>query len=317
MKAYPFEQEARHFSSGVNSPGEVRGISGWVGIAADEIRTGLLEELEARAGGPTCLFVDSGAFSEVEFTVAGPVVAEEISHLDWLLRFATYKRMAAAFRTRCYLVAPDRVGDQSVTLERLERYAGRVRELAETYRANVIVPVQKGARSMAEFWRACVDVLDLPLVDRVGDPMRPIAGIPMKKDATTIGELREFAATMPAGSRFHLLGLGPTSKGYAAAVNAIRQACPEASITTDSNTIRRLVGRTNGVGKGPRALTKAQDRARSAGLEGHDVKAAALAEVGHAAHRAEVLRAYELGWFDEELEGFRPGLDLELETEAA
>lgn len=149
---YDREQHARHFCSGVNAPGEVEGLAGhsWVGIAASEIRPGLLEALEANRIGVRALFVDSGAFSEVEFGANGPQVVDEIDHADWLIRFGVYDRMALAFGPRAYVVAPDRVGDQAVTLERLERYAGRCRRLV-SYRAKLIVPVQKGAMPMAAF----------------------------------------------------------------------------------------------------------------------------------------------------------------------
>lgn len=59
MNAYRFEianpgdQRHAHFASGVNHPGEVRGLFGsgrWVGITAGEARTGLFEELELSAG---------------------------------------------------------------------------------------------------------------------------------------------------------------------------------------------------------------------------------------------------------------------------
>lgn len=127
MKPYPFEQEARHFSSGVNSPGEVRGISGWIGIAADEIRTGLLEELEARAGGPTCLFVDSGAFSEVEFTAAGPEVVDEITHADWILRCGRDPRARRGERSKASGAASvgDRRGREEVVAFSITPEAGQ------------------------------------------------------------------------------------------------------------------------------------------------------------------------------------------------
>lgn len=80
-------------------------------------------------------------------------------------------------------------------------------------------------------------------------------------------------------------------------------------ITSDSNTIRRLVGRTNGRGGGPRALTRAQDTARAAGLEGAELKAHALAHVGRELYRAEFAKAYAQGWSDPELAGERPGCE--------
>lgn len=307
--AYPLEQLHRYFASGVNNPGEVAGLAAagtWIGIAASDIRPGLLEALEFSAGGPSCVFVDSGAFSEVDEQKNGPPVlneAREITHADWLIRFGIYARVARAYRTRAYVVAPDRVGDQAVTLERLTRYARRCRDLVKDYRANLIVPVQRGALSLGDFWRAAVDALDLPLVDRKGDPIRPVCGVPMKKNATTLAELEQLARELPAGWRFHLLGLGPESKLYKPAIAAILRANPTAEITSDSGLIRRLAGRTNGRGGGPRRLTSAQDECRARGLQGAELKRGALMRVRFEDLRAERLEAVRLGWQDPELAG--------------
>ena len=105
-----------------------------------------LEALEAFEFGPTRLFVDSGAFSEVTFNreagrleIAKPLTAEH-----WRKGFATYRRLAPIFRSRLYVVAPDCVGHQAETIERWETYADEVRELLELG-ANVIVPLRKGS----------------------------------------------------------------------------------------------------------------------------------------------------------------------------
>lgn len=306
---YPFEQQHRHFWSGVNHAGEVHGLMGeWIGIAATHCSAALLEALDTYAGAKH-VFVDSGAFSEVEFGANGPRVVKPITHAEWLRRFDVYREIAAAHRTRAYLVTPDQVGNQAVTLERLTRYGHIMRALVLWHRCRVIVPVQKGADSMADFFTRSLLALRLPRYDDVGEPIWPIAGIPMKKDATSIEELAEFAEAMPNGAHFHLLGLGPESKRYGQAIAAIKRVNPDAVITSDSNTIRRLVGRTNGRGGGPRALTRATDAARSRGLSGSNLKAAALGEVTLALHRAELQRAYESGWSDPELEGERPGYE--------
>lgn len=59
------------------------------------------------------------------------------------------------------------------------------------------------------------------------------------------------------------LGIGPESNKYAGAIATVRRARPAARITSDSVTLRRLVGRTNGRGGGPRPLTRYQDVARA------------------------------------------------------
>lgn len=236
---YPFEQQARHFWSGVNHPGEVRGLLGtWIGIAANELRTGLLDELETYAGAKH-VFVDSGAFSEVEFTAEGPRVVKPITHREWMRRFQVYRDVAARHRTRAYLVTPDQVGNQAVTLERLAKYSHVMAALVFAHRCRLIVPVQKGALSMVDFFTRSLLALALPRYDQVGDPIWPIAGIPMKKDATSLEELEAFARELPNGAHFHLLGVGPESKRYAQAIAAIRRVNPEAVITSDSRCCSR------------------------------------------------------------------------------
>jgi hypothetical protein len=310
--AYPAEltQEEQHFASGVNHPGEIRGLGMSArnfGITATRCNAKLLAELEQFAfnGGPR-LFVDSGAFSEVAFGPGGPRVVKLITDAEWRKRLALYEKLAAMYRTRCYLVAPDQVGNQAVTLERLQRYAPQIRACA-AQRANIIVPIQKGDLPMSEMYAQALAILRLQ-----NDPHRKegastfIAGVPMKKDATSLEQLRELVGGMPwYGARIHLLGLGPESKRFTPAIRAIKALRPNASITSDSVTVRRLAGKTNGPGGGPRALTKYMAQADAAGWGGNDArgrKAYALSMQGADEARRDVERARAAGWRDVELD---------------
>lgn len=346
--AWPAElaQEDRHFASGVNHPGEVCGLNSHIGIAVTEIRTGLLEELALIAGGMTELFVDTGAFSEVEFVVpvaalkgkalakaakaaakrlgevvpssdakaaglrdlvrrarvaAGIdpdvgklVVKKAITAAEWERRLSIMMGLAMTFRTKARIVAPDLVGDQDATLARLETYKHHVRAIA-AHRSQIIVPVQKGALPMSEMYRRACEILMLPEA--------PIAGIPMKKDATSLADLAELVDSLPwYGARIHLLGLGPESKRFAAVIRCIKSRRPNADITSDSVTIRRLVGRTNGRGGAPRKLTRYQDEARAQGfVSAYDVKAAALGRLSVEGVDEQIDRANAAGWYDDEL----------------
>jgi len=309
------EQENKHFHSGINAPGEVRGMAGRIGVSVAEPlasgRVGLLEALAERAElTRTALFVDSGAFSEMNFPKnAAPTLKKLITHAEWVQRLSIYAELASYFRTRCYIVAPDMVANQAETLARLVRYGRIIREIAYTHRCQVIVPVQKGAASMAEFFATELRILNLG-ADCAGDAIYPIAGIPMKKDATTIEELEEFARHMPADGRFHLLGLGPKNDRWPLAIAAILRQCPEADITSDSGTLQSLIGTTNGRAGGPRAYTEHQhlEKARS-GKTGNPLKEVAAAAVSYEIHMRDLARRYEAGWSDPELEGFRPGFD--------
>lgn len=297
--AYPrdLEQEDQHFNSGINDKGEVRGLlmSGrHIGITASCMRPGMLRELEIGRHGLTRLFVDSGAFSEVKF---GPYrVVKEITDAEWRRRFKLYRWSAATYRTRAYLVAPDRVGDQDVTLERLARYALDMSYCA-AFGANIIVPVQKGSRSMGDFFQLATSVLGLR-------QEYVVVGIPMQKDATSIDELRAFCETLPwFGARIHLLGIGPRAKlrRFWKAIEAIKSVRPNCQVTSDSALVPSLVGRTNGPGGGPRILTALQDEARKLGLKGHQTKQFGLTRQGFAEIDADRIRAEDAGWFDEEL----------------
>lgn len=288
-------RQSQHFASGVNHPGEVRGLFGSlrnVGITATNTTADLRTELELSApyrvalafpdydaqckargedgyASRHCLFVDSGAFSEVAF---GPYrIVKPITDEDWIAILTLYEWVARYFRGFGYVVAPDRVGCQVTTLARLTRYASAMRWIA-TLGANVIIPVQKGALPMSEMFRQASAILGIA---------DPIAGVPLKKDATSLADLAELVDSLPRRARLHLLGLGPESPRFDDVIRVITDRRPDAIITSDSVTVRRLVGRTNGPGGGPRALTRYQDAARLEIGEGSiGVKCVALERQG-------------------------------------
>lgn len=319
--AYPRElaQEDEHFGSAINDKGEVRGmmLSGrHLGITATVMRPGMIEELETGRYGLTRLFVDSGAFSELHVVDRGkdqpPLLTwpKAISDSDWQKRFALYRWAAECYRSRAYLVAPDRVGCQATTIERLQRYALEVGSWA-AMGANVIVCVQKGAMPAGKFYRRELDVLGLR--DEC-----VIAGVPMEKARWSIDELRAFCETLPwYGARIHLLGLGPKSKRdagqklnrYWRAIEAIKAVRPNCLVTSDSALVPSISGRTNGRDNhpaeelgGPRIYTKLQDEARTQhGLRSSDAKFYGLQGEGFIEMERDRIRAEDAGWFDEEL----------------
>lgn len=296
--AYPRDlaQEDEHFGSGINDKGEVRGMmsSGrHLGITASVMRPGMLRELAVGRHGLTRLFVDSGAFGEVDRTDVFKIV-KPIDHATWQKRLRLYRWAAATYRRRAYLVAPDRVANQDVTLERMARYALDMQYCA-ALGANVIIPVQKGAIPMGEFFERALAILGVQTW---------IAGIPMMKDATSIAELREFCETLPwFGARIHLLGIGPKARNgrYWAAIAAIKSIRPNCQVTTDSAIVMGIVGRTNGAGGKPRIYTALQDEARAQGLKGSSAKEYALGKQGFIELDRDRIRAESAGWFDEEL----------------
>jgi hypothetical protein len=302
-----WKDEARYFVSGSNHAGEIRGLAlrgSNVGVAAPRVNAATfaaLVDLEGLRGVDADgrgyklrVFVDSGAFSEVEFTAEGPRIAKEITAEAWTEILDLYRRLALELGAQLYVVAPDCVAHQGKTLERLEEHAERLQEI-HALGANVIVPVQKGERyTMAEFAEIATDLLGF----------LPIFGVPMKKDATTLAELDAFAAFFPATSvpRFHLLGLGLNSPRYAGALETIRARVPAAEVFCDSVRITALVGRTNGRAGGARPLTAARDALIAQGVTGvAELKAAAIGTVWEAEYQAELAAAIAAGWVDEEL----------------
>lgn len=213
---------------------------GWrVGLSEDVLRT--LGEL---TGLP--VFVDSGAFSEVRFERGGPVVVAPLDDHDWRQVLALYQRLVATLGSQVYVVAPDRVGDQVVTLARLTTYAAELRALRDQG-GNVLVAVQRGELAAADFYREVVGVLGF----------EAIPALPAMKAAMTPAEVVGFVREVrPA--RVHLLGMGARNHKFDGILRSLRAASPTTAVSLDSNRIVAAVGR----GASPRKLTRAQDVAR-------------------------------------------------------
>jgi hypothetical protein len=242
---------ATYFASGSNLPGEIRGLSEInhpLGVAVQEVSELALEELERLAGTGLRVFVDSGAFSEVNHCLE---VTNPMSDADWRERLEVYKRLAKALGAQLFVVAPDRVGCQQTTLERLETYRAEVREVA-ALGANVLLPLQRGELSPAEFLAFAKEVTGLD------DALVP--AFPMKKGATPLDAVADFVAAVKPRA-LHLLGLGASNKNAEPLAQRLYELHPELDLLLDSVLIRSMVGRTNGPGGGPRALTKALDAA--------------------------------------------------------
>jgi hypothetical protein len=240
------------FASGSNRPADIRGfaaIGRAIGVAFPEVSPESESALVALAGRGIPVFVDSGAFSEIEFGPAGPVVVAPITSTGWDARMAMYRRLGAALGSSCYVVAPDRIGDQAHTLALLTERAAELAEIA-AMGAVVLVPIQKGSMTQAAFHRAVSAVL----------PFAWTPALPSKKNATTVDELEAYVAEIKPVS-IHLLGLGEKNKNAARSLALIEQHSPGCVVSLDANLIAASVGRTNGRGGGPRILTAARDRA--------------------------------------------------------
>lgn len=214
------------FASGSNHAGE---IAGWaamghdVGVAVQELSEEALVELEGLAGSDIAVFVDSGAFSEVDSQLH---VVQPLSDGEWQRRLGRYKRLASALGSQLHVVAPDRVGDQQVTLERLERYAPELREISEMG-AHILIPVQRGALSQADFMRSAESLVGVDCVP----------ALPCKKAATTPDMVTQFCADYrPA--KLHLLGVGARGSRAIAYTAVVAAWSDSVQVTLDSCVIR-------------------------------------------------------------------------------
>jgi hypothetical protein len=198
---YQMDIHDSYFISGSNHAGEIKGLalSGChIGVSVNALdKAGkAIAELEMLAHGGTKVFVDSGAFGEVRFDkAAGKFVdVKPITDAEWEKRIAVYEKLAPVLRSQLYIVAPDKVGNQTETLCRLERYAERIKTMALRYGVNVIVPIQNGETAAIEFDRCVREIFDMTDVadDLVDDgQFYFIRGIPSAKGATTAKQLSE------------------------------------------------------------------------------------------------------------------------------
>lgn len=250
----------KYFASGSNRAGDIKGFHEAnidIGVAAQEViskRGDILEaerELYKLSGSGRRVFVDSGAFSEVDFPGGLPTVVAPITHQEWDLRLDLYERLAKALGDQLYLVAPDKVAFQEETLERLKIHSHRIRGF-HRLGANIIVPHQKGKVSLVTFNELAVRILGFSDF---------IVGFPMKKDATKVEDVAMFCDIM-CPQRVHLLGIGPKSRGklFYQALDAIEWGCMFTQVFCDSVAISGAAARTGGKGGGARGLTIASDQ---------------------------------------------------------
>ena len=218
--------------------------------------------------GDVLVFVDSGAFSEVRFSseLGGFEVVKEITDADWRERLALYRRLAESLGSSLFCVAPDQVGSQSTTLERLERYAPEVRELHELG-ARVLVAVQKGELSQVAFARRVDEILGFSSW---------VPALPCKKAATSSEEVATFVAVR-APAHVHLLGLGIRNRNVRAYLAPF--AGSTTSVSLDSCWIAANVGREKR--KDGSVRTRRYTHAR-------DVAGRVLSALGRFSHRLKV-----------------------------
>jgi hypothetical protein len=299
LAAWPFPDSMQYFLSGSNEAPEIyalsqRGLN--IGVAVPELSAGSMEALAQVVSSK--VFVDSGAFSEVDFSTGAPRWPKPITDAQWQQRLARYLAIAQLLGHRAYLVTPDKVADQDGTLERLSLYAPVMAQCA-AYGARLLVPVQKGPQSMAAFYRAEAAVLRLWGVPE--ESFYP--AIPLKKDATKLSELLTFARSLDCNGRhrprIHLLGRGVFSPDYRETFNELLKVCPDFLITSDSVHSRSSGFLGNRAHPGP--YMRAMDMLRGMGLPTFEVKRVGMHIALDQEDRMQLIEAVEAGWYDSEL----------------
>jgi hypothetical protein len=190
---WPFPSERLHHASGCNSVGAIRGFlqAGHnVGVSAADLPSNAVQELlvRAKAHPQALLFVDSGAFSEVSVVNGHLTATAPIPVAEWRRRLDLYEELARAWGSRLSCVAPDMVGDQQKTLERLTFYRTEVRRV-RAHGCRIIVALQRGNIPMHRFWWTAKSILG-------AGAGRLVPGIPMRKAGVSIEEIEEFTARL-------------------------------------------------------------------------------------------------------------------------
>ncbi len=241
----PIEPVA-YFASGSNHAGEIAAFADLghdIGVSAREIGPTGIAALLALAGTDVQVFADSGAFGERDrktFELTKPM-----TELDWDRVLGIYDQLSV-LGDQLHVVATDRVGCQTTTIELLLRYRDRLRAL-HARGVRVLMPVQKGSRTQADFYRRCCEILGF----------EPVPALPCKKAATTTNEAADFVAAIQPRT-VHLLGLGMRSPKAFDFLYRISLTSPGTQIQMDAVVIAAMVGR-DGIDGKARRLTAAHD----------------------------------------------------------
>jgi hypothetical protein len=259
----PLPNRVQFFASGANRVEEIEGFAGLgipVGVSIQHVSEAGIDML---IGLQHPVMVDSGAFSEVRTCPEGLKVVAPITESEWQRRLLQYRRLAEALGEKVLLVVPDRVGSQSVTLERIRRYRDDLLGVADCG-ARLLLPLQIGKLSHQEFYRSASEIAGVSM----------IPAMPMRKATTTTSDLLSFVEQVDP-PHIHMLGAGIGNRRAAEILRYLLARFPSLHISMDSNRIRAVTGKK-------RPLTVCEERLRSeevSGLYG-SVESSVLAKNG-------------------------------------
>ncbi|UCG94355.1 MAG: hypothetical protein JSW13_00895, partial [Candidatus Aerophobus sp.] len=254
-----------HFRSGMTRPadfegglraGEPMAVTVWetdrkTGTRSKISSNMLLKISDALKDNPnTRIFIDSGAFSA--FKAQKPLTNEE-----WDEFYRVTLMLSAHRPENVWYAVPDVVGDQTATIKLWKKRRHDIR--SDVLRdMNVIAPFQRPKnikeRSPLALWNyirsaSMFDTNDI------------IVGIPSAVEALSPKDLKTLLQ-LPLEQRpkkFHLLGMGPTSRRYKNMIDTIREINPDAVITSDATDVRRLEKKISPKKKTERHIVAAEE----------------------------------------------------------
>lgn len=183
----------------------------------------------------TPIFIDSGAFSAFRSTLKGN---EKSLNFDSIM--GMYEEILDAIHVandvedtdypRPMLVMPDVVGSQNESINLAKKYAQDIKLYASTNVAQPIVPIQKGALTLAEAYRKITSIVG---TDNF------IVGLPSNAQAITPDELRAFLGEIKP-ARVHFLGAASDRK-LDPLLRIVAAASPDTKVSADASQIRSKI----------------------------------------------------------------------------
>lgn len=180
------------------------------------------------------VFMDSGAFGEVNADLS---IKKEMTDKDWQKIFDRYEALAKVFGDRLTVMAPDRVGDQEVTMQRLEKYKNRIKKVA-SYGCKIMGAIQKNPTVPNSLYL---------FHERMNNFFQSIGikhwvrGLPLNKSPVKISDVEYMIQNAEPFRYIHLLGKSPYAKDYNK-WEAMLSKYPQLDITCDASIFRRIVG---------------------------------------------------------------------------
>lgn len=171
-----------------------------------------------------------------------------------------YEALVGSIGEWLHVVAPDKIGDQAESLNRMRRYGPRMVELARQG-AEVLVPLQWGdAMTLGEFEEQALQAMVVPpeLLYKF------VPAMPLKAAALPWADVIDYVRRWKP-RRVHLLGVGPKRRAETGRPSGMEMVAeilalsPRTDISMDASLLSATLGKGGGPAKGPRQLTLARD----------------------------------------------------------